>query len=140
MGNYECSRSPDCLRPLAMKNSDIQIIASATNRILNSVASDTEEEQQGFVNGRQLLSNIVKVDTTARITSINSEASSMMPCFASMDIAAAFPSLTHARMWATLRRWGIHGVFQSPAVLLQHATCLPRPKWYSSTATSSRIW
>eukprot|EP00959_Pyramimonas_sp_CCMP1952_P104118 2176308-Pyramimonas_sp.AAC.1 len=34
-----------------------------------------------------------------------------MPCFASMDIAAAFPSLTHAWLWATLRRWGIHGVF-----------------------------
>eukprot|EP00959_Pyramimonas_sp_CCMP1952_P026376 553756-Pyramimonas_sp.AAC.1 len=50
MGNYECSRSPDCLRPAA----------SATNRILNPVASDTEEEQQGFVNGRQFLSNIVK--------------------------------------------------------------------------------
>eukprot|EP00959_Pyramimonas_sp_CCMP1952_P067540 1409876-Pyramimonas_sp.AAC.1 len=46
MGNYECSCSPDCLRPLAMKNNDIKIIASATNRILSSVASDTEEEQQ----------------------------------------------------------------------------------------------
>eukprot|EP00959_Pyramimonas_sp_CCMP1952_P202089 4225820-Pyramimonas_sp.AAC.1 len=88
MGNYECSRSPDCLRPLAMKSGDIKIIASATNRILSSVASDTEEEQQGFVNGRQILSNIVKVDTTARITSTNGEASNMMPCFASMDIAA----------------------------------------------------
>eukprot|EP00959_Pyramimonas_sp_CCMP1952_P240441 5024835-Pyramimonas_sp.AAC.1 len=48
MGNYECPRSPDCLRPLAMKSSDIKIIASAANRILSSVASNTEEEQQGF--------------------------------------------------------------------------------------------
>eukprot|EP00959_Pyramimonas_sp_CCMP1952_P207489 4340184-Pyramimonas_sp.AAC.1 len=78
-----------------MKNSDIKIIASATNRMLSSVAADTEEEQQGFVNGRQFLSNIVKVDTIACLTSINSDAPSLMPCFASMDIAAAFPSLTH---------------------------------------------
>eukprot|EP00959_Pyramimonas_sp_CCMP1952_P036545 764909-Pyramimonas_sp.AAC.1 len=97
-------------------------MAPATNRILNSVASDTEEEQQGFVNGREFLSNIVKVDTVARLTSINSEASNMMPCFASMDIAAAFPSLTHAWLWATLRRWGIHGVFPN---LLQSCYNMP---------------
>eukprot|EP00959_Pyramimonas_sp_CCMP1952_P199874 4180749-Pyramimonas_sp.AAC.1 len=33
----------------------------------------------------------------------------MMPCFASMDIAAAFPSLTRERLWETLRRRGIRG-------------------------------
>eukprot|EP00959_Pyramimonas_sp_CCMP1952_P270545 5655993-Pyramimonas_sp.AAC.1 len=32
-----------------------------------------------------------------------------MPCFASMDIAAAFPSLLHDWLWEVLGRWGFHG-------------------------------
>eukprot|EP00959_Pyramimonas_sp_CCMP1952_P378408 7927134-Pyramimonas_sp.AAC.1 len=31
LGNYECTRRPDCLRPLATKNSDINIIAAVAN-------------------------------------------------------------------------------------------------------------
>eukprot|EP00959_Pyramimonas_sp_CCMP1952_P314383 6581271-Pyramimonas_sp.AAC.1 len=32
-----------------------------------------------------------------------------MPCFLSMDIAAAFPSLFHTWLWEVIRRWGIGG-------------------------------
>eukprot|EP00959_Pyramimonas_sp_CCMP1952_P410508 8602830-Pyramimonas_sp.AAC.1 len=52
LGNFECTRISDCLRPLAMKSSDVKLIASAINRKLHRVAAKTTKEQQGFVNGR----------------------------------------------------------------------------------------
>eukprot|EP00959_Pyramimonas_sp_CCMP1952_P176357 3685089-Pyramimonas_sp.AAC.1 len=51
-GNAECTRAPECLRPLSMKNSDVKLLASAANRQLHALAAETPPEQQGFVNGR----------------------------------------------------------------------------------------
>ena len=95
LGNAECARAPGCLRPSSMKNTDVKLLAAAANRSPHAVAADTAPEQQGFVNGRQFLMNVAMVDAEARRLSMLPSAPVDMPVFASMDIAAAFPSLVH---------------------------------------------
>eukprot|EP00959_Pyramimonas_sp_CCMP1952_P365835 7661953-Pyramimonas_sp.AAC.1 len=56
-GNAECTRAPECLRPLSMKNTDVKLLAPAANRQLHPLAALTSHEQQGFVSGRQFLNN-----------------------------------------------------------------------------------
>eukprot|EP00959_Pyramimonas_sp_CCMP1952_P442462 9262621-Pyramimonas_sp.AAC.1 len=47
----------------------------------------------------------------ARLSSTDPNAGALMPIVASMDIAAAFPSLIRQWFWAVLERWGIQGNF-----------------------------
>eukprot|EP00959_Pyramimonas_sp_CCMP1952_P461392 9481509-Pyramimonas_sp.AAC.1 len=92
-----------------MKNTDIKLLASAANRSLHTLAAGTAHEQQGFVNGRQLLRNVAVVDTEARRLSVQPSAENDQPIFISLDIAAAFPSIGHQWLWIVLSRWGISG-------------------------------
>ena len=94
-----------------MNNSDVKIIASASNRKLHPLVKKVSPIQRGFVPGRQFLDNIVEADAASRKYSIMPNADPCRPCFLSMDIAAAFPSLRHDWLWEVLRRRGIHGRF-----------------------------
>eukprot|EP00959_Pyramimonas_sp_CCMP1952_P015463 327713-Pyramimonas_sp.AAC.1 len=49
-----------------MKNTDVKIIASATNRQLMPLMKEISPIQRGLVTGRQLLGDIVDVDTCSR--------------------------------------------------------------------------
>eukprot|EP00959_Pyramimonas_sp_CCMP1952_P011395 239206-Pyramimonas_sp.AAC.1 len=62
-----------------MKSSDAKLLASAADRQLHALAAQTPPEQQGFVNGRQFLNDVVIVDAAARRHSLSPSASSDMP-------------------------------------------------------------
>eukprot|EP00959_Pyramimonas_sp_CCMP1952_P129205 2701743-Pyramimonas_sp.AAC.1 len=64
-----------------MKNSDVKLMASAANRQFHALAAETPPEQQGFVNGRQFLRNVVGVDAAARRHSLSSNAATDKPVF-----------------------------------------------------------
>eukprot|EP00959_Pyramimonas_sp_CCMP1952_P211316 4422737-Pyramimonas_sp.AAC.1 len=62
-----------------------------------------------------------------------------------MDIAAAFPSLSHAGMWHVLQRWGMHGristriqaFYHMPIALLEMGGTR-RPFFLASSAVAQR--
>eukprot|EP00959_Pyramimonas_sp_CCMP1952_P169169 3534130-Pyramimonas_sp.AAC.1 len=59
----DCTRSPECTRPLTLKNSDSKGVAAAVNLYLAGVvARDTHGVQKGFVAGRKFGEHIVALD------------------------------------------------------------------------------
>ena len=58
------AREPSDTRPLSLKNTDVKICTSAVNgRIKKKVKSVAHKDQRGFISGRQLLSNILLIDS-----------------------------------------------------------------------------
>ena len=95
------SRDAADTRPLAMKNSDNKIVGSVLNDKLKPILSkQTCKLQRGFVPGRQLIENVLDLDTASRIHSIQSSPA-MLPVIALWDFAAAFPSILHAWIFNT---------------------------------------
>ena len=92
-----------------MQSSVVKTIASATNRKLRFLVNKDSPTQRSLAPGRQIINNIVEADAHSRLRSLFPDADHHKPCFLSMDIAAAFPSLFHAWMWETFRRWGMRG-------------------------------
>ena len=113
-------------------------MAGVTNFAMSAVVSDGLcSVQRGFVKGRNFLQNLVELDAESRILSnqfqaglgdstsfaswSESFASAMiprMPALALLDIAAAFPSLSHRFLFAVLRAIGV------PNELLNYITAL----------------
>ena len=65
--------------------------------------------QRGFIPGRQMLMNIVAVDTAAQIISLKSKRGAIVL----LDFKAAFPSMNHLFIWDTLKAAGIPDAFIS---------------------------
>ena len=60
----ECVRWACDTRPLSLKNSDNKIVAGSTNiTIRNVVAKHTTRVQRGFTVGRQLVENVLDIDS-----------------------------------------------------------------------------
>ena len=105
------SRSPKEARALTMKCTDNKASAAVVAGALSPVTRFTTHcSQNGFVPGRQLLNNVLVIDTVARINSLRDRAShpdspfcGNIPPFAVasiavtalFDFAAAFPSILH---------------------------------------------
>ena len=96
-------RMPSQTRPLNMRNSDNKTIASVFNaKIKHHIAPLVPKSQNGFVPGRQLVQNILDIDSAGRIAALQAEASwsddSMItdvPAMVFFDFKAAFPSVSH---------------------------------------------
>ena len=61
-------RSPDCTRPLGLKNSDNKTVSAVMTRSMaRSMKALTHRTQRGFVPDRQMLTNVVDLDAAGRI-------------------------------------------------------------------------
>jgi len=88
------SRAPADTRPLALKNSDNKVIAGAYNwAVRRQVSKKANHLQRGFIVDRQLLDNVIDLDSHARIAGMLHPDD--FPAVALFDFAAAFPSLAH---------------------------------------------
>ena len=105
-------------RPLTCKNTDIKTIARCTASSVSSACKNTiHSSQKGFVAGRQLLQNVVDIDTSARIQAIkchnnrkqydfnahiHPDFAKDLAIIALFDFFAAFPSVAHQWLFLVL--------------------------------------
>jgi hypothetical protein len=110
------------LRPLTLKNTANKIIAGVLNWIVHPVVRATAcSIQRGFIQGRQLVQNVLDLDFSARRDSLLFSAQknhklgffadlsiskvgvlNTLPVLLLFDFAAAFPSVKHAWMFYLL--------------------------------------
>ena len=108
----QCTRAADDTRPLSLKNSDNKTICSVMNRkSKKTISASTCHLQRGFVLGRQLVGNVMDLDTCARICGMDALApiakvKFICPLLALFDFAAAFPSVAHEWLFAVLAARG----------------------------------
>ena len=64
----EVVREPSATRPLGLKNTDVKTISGAVHFLTRSnVAKGASRLQNGFIQGRNFINNIVDLDTQGRI-------------------------------------------------------------------------
>ena len=108
---YEASDT----RPLSVVDAANRIIASIFRIALErSVGSWISEWQRGFLQGRQMLGNVVDVAFAAQKISLKTKAGAIIL----FDFKAAFPSLSHDYMWDTLEAIGIPAQYVKAIKLL----------------------
>ena len=94
-------------RPLGCKNSDNKDICKAYANSSRKSLVGISSVQRGFVPGRQLVSNVLDLDTHARIIGKQLHSDSL-PVLALFDIMAAFPSVAHRWIRVVLNRACLH--------------------------------
>lgn len=95
---------PGDVRPLSIVNTDNRLIANALRlRIEPLAARGVSAEQRGFLPGRSLLCNVLDVDESMRLASLQGED----PGAVFFDFAAAFPSIAHEFMKEVLEHIGL---------------------------------
>eukprot|EP00959_Pyramimonas_sp_CCMP1952_P093647 1959635-Pyramimonas_sp.AAC.1 len=98
-------RDVQSLRPLGLKNSENKILAGAVTRpFAVKMAEVSCTLQRGFTLGRQFGTNIIELDTYARIASMSPTADSDLPAILSYDFSQAFPSVSHEWLRMVLER------------------------------------
>ena len=99
------ARAAENTRPLSASNTDCKLIASAGNEPLSqSLPGWAREEQRGFVKTRQLIDNVIDIDTDCRIASLLCESGAALALF---DYAAAFPSIAWLYLFLVLEFSGV---------------------------------
>ena len=96
--------SPGNTRPLSIVNTDNRLVANAARlhweqTLVNWVSSN----QQGFLPGRSLLSNLITLDSAAMETALRCPDGAIVL----FDFKAAFPSLAPEFLFRTLRELGL---------------------------------
>jgi endonuclease/exonuclease/phosphatase family metal-dependent hydrolase len=95
---------PGSTRPLSIVDASNRIVAAIMNVALERcVANKISGMQRGFVPGRQMLLNLIDVDTAAQKISVKSSRGAIIL----FDFRAAFPSMNHSFIWETLKMAGI---------------------------------
>ena len=114
----EVIREADATRPLSLKNSANKTICRAMAASLHPHLPEAIHGcQRGFVPGRDLVRNVIDLDTAARVSSLRADdlrnmarlpplQCAMAPVLVFLDLVAAFPSLAHDAIFATLRHLG----------------------------------
>ena len=96
--------SGDNTRPLALVNTDNRILASAARMAWEPLLEKyISKQQQGFLKGRSMLSNIIDIDFQAMTVSLKCEKGAMF----FFDFKAAFPSVAHAFLKQSLHLIGV---------------------------------
>ena len=107
------NRTADCTRPLGLKNTDNKTLAGVTNNaIATPVSEGAHVSQNGFVNGRQGLNNVVTLDAQSRKFDLVHAAQKNKliadtPFLAFFDFCAAFPSIAHTFIFIVLEAVGL---------------------------------
>jgi len=108
----EILRSAENTRPLGMKNTDNKAVTAVFTRSFRSAMKrSTHHTQRGFVPDRQLLHNVIDLDTAGRIFAAKALLhNDRKPCerivravLAFFDFSAAFPSMFHGWIHATVK-------------------------------------
>lgn len=91
---------PEHLRPLMMKNTDNKIIGKIFEQpIKKAMTKFLHPSQRGFVPGRQMLDNVVDIDSHARLSTLDSEViagkPSDLPMIVAFDFKSAFTMVMH---------------------------------------------
>eukprot|EP00959_Pyramimonas_sp_CCMP1952_P209916 4392197-Pyramimonas_sp.AAC.1 len=61
------TRTPATTRPLALKNTDMKLLAASVNYLIKfDIERHSPSSQRGFLPGRNFLDNITVLDTAAR--------------------------------------------------------------------------
>jgi hypothetical protein len=135
--NLEVVRDAADVRPLNLKNTDNKIITGANIRPFKPYAtSHTHKYQRGFVPGRNFLSNVVDLDSAARLYSLYATGrffsdvpkseplpagkTSLIPVLPFFDFAAAFPSVIHRWIFLAIERRGFPYWFRSLIKCIYH--------------------
>ena len=101
------SRSPLDTRPLSLKGCDNKTIGAVVNAKLRvPLAKQLSDIQRGFVHGRQLIQNVVDLDSAARLTSMTHDCGAL-PLMVFFDFAAAFPSVLHEWIQMIMQAYGL---------------------------------
>lgn len=91
---------PGEYRPLTLANTAQKSIAKAVDATLSKIAASTvHEAQTGFVRDRSMLNNVLRLEGAVEYAyDPRDEAGIFL-----FDVAAAFPSISHAWLWQVLR-------------------------------------
>ena len=96
--------SPSDTRPLSIVNTDNRLIAGAYRVLLEPVFNKwVSPMQRGFLSGRSMLANIADVSHEAMMASLQRSNAALFL----FDFEAAFPSVAHEYLWATLLHLGL---------------------------------
>jgi hypothetical protein len=101
-------RAASDTRPLSCKNCDNKTLAGSVNHTMTPhIAKHADEQQEGFVKGRNGLNNVITIDCHSRAVDAQAAdqgplAVELTPLLLLFDFAAAFPSLAHAFIFAAL--------------------------------------
>ena len=96
--------SADATRPLAIVNTDNRLIAGAYRGRLEPIMEPwISLMQRGFLKGRSMIANIVDIDFEAMRISLNCAEGALVL----FDFRAAFPSVSHAYLRASLTHIGL---------------------------------
>ena len=102
--------APKDTRPLSVTNADNRIIANVFRDVFAEFASKLcLPEQRGFLKNRFLIENVVDVDFESRKCYLRKGNGGLLL----IDLAAAFPSLSHEYLFKVLERQGVPGSFCS---------------------------
>ena len=97
--------NPSDTRPLSGANADAKIFAMALAERFNTVVNKWAiAAQRGFIRGRQMLQNVIDIETHAIVDARLPTRSAALIFF---DFAAAFPSVARAFIWIALEAIGI---------------------------------
>ena len=106
---------PGATRPLSVVNTDNRLIASAYKKVIEPLANEwVSSMQQGFLEGRSMLLNVVDIDLASMKVAMQHR-NGMLILF---DFTAAFPSLSRESMFEILQSIGM------PPHMLQAIRCL----------------
>lgn len=96
--------SPEGTRPLSVVNTDSRIVTNAARLRWESMLRHwVSDNQQGFIQGRSILANLLSLDTTAMQTALDSPNGAIVL----LDFRAAFPSISQQYLLGTLRAAGL---------------------------------
>ncbi|CAK0813889.1 unnamed protein product, partial [Prorocentrum cordatum] len=109
-----CSRSPDKVRVLGLRNCDLKLISSTVNRAIRpALVSLAPPCQRGFIPGRNFGNNILEFDVSSRQMSVVPHGSTDIPVLYSLDFGQAFPSLNQDFLILSLRALKLPEAFVS---------------------------
>ena len=87
------------VRPLDLSNTFVKIIACTLKVLLCKVADQHIHHSQKCIAGRNILDNVILVDTTTHLFAIE-KLQRAIAIF--LDFVSAFPSLAHSFLWRAL--------------------------------------
>ena len=132
---------PGEVRPLSLGNTDAKVIASALNFGMSNIAQQiVHESQTGFLLGRSMSENILRVEAEALRHTVTPNVRTSALVF--YDFAAAFPSISHYRIVFVLEamnidKQAIHLIKAMYSGCLSHI-CIARSR-YGTIDIKSRI-
>ena len=111
---HEVTRCAEDTRPLGLKNCDNKVVAGVVNHVSRTaLSSNASRLQRGFVPDRQMIENVLDLDTAARIYGARGhedfeqgELSTLCPLISLWDLMAAFPSVKHGWLFVVIENAG----------------------------------